>query len=382
MNIDLIQATPSVALADVARRLNGEGISVIELQTGDPDFSTPSVIVEAASRALRDGHTHYSYGGGLPQLRDRLASALNTEFSATLERENILVTHGAAQGIAAIVSALVELGDEVIILEPNWTTLDSIVTLNGGRVIKVAHTSDDDRLLNQLEAARTHRTRMLCFNSPNNPTGSVFSADRIARLVDWAGHHGLYVLSDEVYRSITFDVQHASVLEHMADSDRLLFVDSFSKRYAMTGWRVGFVVGHRDVMSRVAKSSQIMITNVAPFVQYGALAALESPETSNAAIGMRDSYRERRDALLLSCEQEGLEVLYPDGAFYLFVRVLEDDVTFAKRLLDESRVCAVPGSAYGSSGAGWLRLTFAAPLEDVQEGIRRVTTLMRKLKAP
>ncbi len=382
MNIDLIQATPSVALADVARRLNGEGISVIELQTGDPDFSTPSVIVEAASRALRDGHTHYSYGGGLPQLRDRLASALNTEFSATLERENILVTHGAAQGIAAIVSALVELGDEVIILEPNWTTLDSIVTLNGGRVIKVAHTSDDDRLLNQLEAARTHRTRMLCFNSPNNPTGSVFSADRIARLVDWAGHHGLYVLSDEVYRSITFDVQHASVLEHMADSDRLLFVDSFSKRYAMTGWRVGFVVGHRDVMSRVAKSSQIMITNVAPFVQYGALAALESPETSNAAIGMRDSYRERRDALLLSCEQEGLEVLYPDGAFYLFVRVLDDDVTFAKRLLDESRVCAVPGSAYGSSGAGWLRLTFAAPLEDVQEGIRRVTTLMRKLKAP
>ena len=223
---------------------------------------------------------------------------------------------------------------------------------------------------------------MLCFNSPNNPTGSVFSADRIARLVDWAGHHGLYVLSDEVYRSITFDVQHASVLEHMADSDRLLFVDSFSKRYAMTGWRVGFVVGHRDVMSRVAKSSQIMITNVAPFVQYGALAALESPETSNAAIGMRDSYRERRDALLLSCEQEGLEVLYPDGAFYLFVRVLDDDVTFAKRLLDESRVCAVPGSAYGSSGAGWLRLTFAAPLEDVQEGIRRVTTLMRKLKAP
>jgi aspartate/methionine/tyrosine aminotransferase len=382
MNIDLIQATSSVALADVARRLNGEGISVIELQTGDPDFSTPSVIVEAASRALRDGHTHYSYGGGLPQLRDRLASALNTEFSASLERENILVTHGAAQGIAAIVSALVELGDEVIILEPNWTTLDSIVTLNGGRVIKVAHTSDDNRLLNQLEAARTHRTRMLCFNSPNNPTGSVFSADRIARLVDWARHHGLYVLSDEVYRSITFDVQHASVLEHMADSDRLLFVDSFSKRYAMTGWRVGFVVGHRDVMSRVAKSSQIMITNVAPFVQYGALAALESPETLNAAVGMRDAYRQRRDALLLSCEHEGLEVLYPDGAFYLFVRVVDDDVTFAKRLLDESRVCAVPGSAYGSSGAGWLRLTFAAPLEDVQEGIRRVTTLMRKLKAP
>ena len=379
MNIDLIQSTPSVALADVARRLKGEGVSVIELQTGDPDFSTPSVIVEAASRALRDGHTHYSFSGGLPQLRDRLAAVLNTEFSASLERENILVTHGAAQGIAAIVSALVELGDEVIILEPNWTTLDSLVTINGGRVVKVAHTSDDDRLLDHLEAVRTHRTRMLCFNSPNNPTGSVFSAARIARLVDWAGRHGLYVLSDEVYRSITFGVPHASVMKHMASNDRLLFIDSFSKRYAMTGWRVGFVVGHRDVMAKVAKSSQVMIINVAPFVQYGALAALESPEATNAAVGMRDTYRERRDALLLSCEQEGLEVMHPNGAFYLFVRVADDDATFAKRLLDEGRVCAVPGSAYGHSGAGWLRLTFAVPLEHVREGVRRVAALKGKL---
>lgn len=336
------------------------------------------VIVEAASRALRDGHTHYSFSGGLPQLRDRLAAVLNTEFHASLERENILVTHGAAQGIAAIVSALVEIGDEVIILEPNWTTLDSLVTINGGRVVKVAHTSDDDRLLNQLEVVRTHRTRMLCFNSPNNPTGRVFTADRIARLVDWAGQHGLYVLSDEVYRSITFDVPHASVLEHMADSDRLLFVDSFSKRYAMTGWRVGFVVGHRDVMTKVAKSSQVMITNVAPFVQYGALAALDSPDASSAAVEMRNVYRERRDALLLDCEQEGLEIMHPDGAFYLFVRVADDDMTFAKRLLDEDRVCAVPGSAYGHSGAGWLRLTFASPLEYAREGLRCVAALKRR----
>lgn len=381
MNIDLIQSTPSVALADVARRLKGEGIPVIELQTGDPDFSTPPVIVEAASRAMRDGHTHYSFSGGLPQLRDRLAGALNTEFSLSLKRENILVTHGAAQGIAAIVSALVESGDEVIILEPNWTTLDSLVTINGGRVVKVAHTTGEDRLLELLEAARSLRTRMLCFNSPNNPTGSVFSASRIARLVDWAGRHGLYVLSDEVYRSITFGVPHASVMKHMASNDRLLFIDSFSKRYAMTGWRVGFVVGHSEVMAKVAKSSQVTITNVAPFVQYGALAALESPEALIAAVGMRDRYRERRDAVLLSCEQYGLEVMHPDGAFYLFVRVADDDAAFAKRLLDEGRVCAVPGSAYGHSGAGWLRLTFAAPLEHVREGLSQVVALKRRLNA-
>jgi aspartate aminotransferase len=381
MNIDLVQSTASVVLADIARRLKADGLPVIELQTGDPDFSTPLAIVEAANQALHDGHTHYSYSGGLPQLRDHLAEGLNAEFGISLQRDNVLVTHGAAQGIAAIVSAIVELGDEVIILEPNWTTLDSLVTLSGGKVIKVAHTSDDVILLACLEAKRTRRTRMLCFNSPNNPTGSVFSAGRVAKLLDWAGRHGIYVLSDEVYRFITFGTSHASVLEHWAGNNRLLFVDSFSKRYAMTGWRIGFVVGHRDVMARVAKASQVMITNVAPFIQYGALAALNSSEVLNAAVMMRDAYRERRDALLISCEQEGLDVMCPDGAFYLFVRVADDDVAFAKRLLDESYVCAVPGSAYGHSGAGWLRLTFAAPLKNVLEGVRRVAVLVHKLNA-
>ena len=372
MNIDLVQATPSVALADVARRLKAEGTPVIELQTGDPDFSTPSVIVEAANRALRDGHTHYSFSGGLPQLRDRLAAVLNTEFSLSLQRENILVTHGAAQGIAAIVSALVELGDEVIILEPNWTTLDSLVTLNGGQVVKVAHTIGDDQLLDHLEASRTKRTRMLCFNSPNNPTGAVFEPARIAMLVTWAIENGLYIVSDEVYRPIVFDVAHASVMQYFECSEKVLFVDSFSKRYAMTGWRIGFVVGHASVVSRIAKASQVMITNVAAFVQFGALAALDSKEAVAAAVDMQTTYHLRRDLLLQSCEREALEVVRPDGAFYLFLRVTADDVGFSRRLLNEQRVCAVPGSSYGDRGKGWMRLSFAAPVDLVKEGLRRV----------
>lgn len=372
MNIDRIQTTPSVALADQARRLKAEGVQVIELQTGDPDFPTPPVIIEAAARAMREGHTHYSFSAGLPQLRDRLAADLSAEFQVALRRENVLITQGAAQGIAAIVNALVELGDEVIILEPNWTTLDSQVTLAGGVVLKVPYMCSDDELLERLQRAKTSRTRMICFNSPNNPTGAVFEPARIAMLVNWAIENGLYVLSDEVYRPFVFDVTHASVMQHFERSDKLLFVDSFSKRYAMTGWRIGFVVGHASVMTRIAKASQVMITNVAPFVQYGALAALESKEAAAAALEMQTTYHRRRDVLLQSCEREGLEVFRPDGAFYLFLRVTSDDAGFARCLLDDQRVCAVPGSAYGESGKGWLRLTFAASLDIVEEGLRRV----------
>jgi aspartate aminotransferase len=379
MNIDRIQTTPSVALADQARRLKAEGVQVIELQTGDPDFPTPSVIIEAAARAMRAGHTHYSFSAGLPQLRDRLAADLSAEYQVALRRENVLITHGATQGIAAIVNALVELGDEVIILEPNWTTLDSHVRLAGGVVIKVPYMCGDHELLERLQRAKTSRTRIICLNSPNNPTGAVFEPARIAMLVGWAIENGLYVLSDEVYRPFVFDVAHASVMEHFERSDKLLFVDSFSKRYAMTGWRIGFVVGDVSVMTRIAKASQVMITNVAPFVQYGALAALDSKEAAVAAREIQATYHRRRDMLLQSCKREGLEVFRPDGAFYLFLRVSADDAGFAQCLLDEQRVCAVPGSAYGESGRGWLRLTFAASVDLVEEGLRRVAHQLHSL---
>jgi aspartate aminotransferase len=377
MNINLINPSPSVALADHARRLKASGIPIIELQTGDPDFHTPTVIVNAANSALREGKTHYIESGGLPQLRQCLAESLNREFGTSLQSENILVTHGATQGLAAIISALVELDDEVIVLEPNWITLDSLITLNGGRVVKVTHVSDDEQLLACLDSVKTSRTTMLCFNSPNNPTGSVFRAERVARLVDWAECHGLYIVSDEVYRAFTYDVPHASVMKHLPVNDRLLFVDSFSKRYAMTGWRVGFVVGHQDLISRVSKASQVMITNVAPFVQYGALAALQSQDVADVVQEMKREYKERRDTLSMVCNLEGLRAGCPEGAFYLFLNVGGDDTVFARQLLNDSQICVVPGSVYGPSGVGHLRLSFASSLRSVLKGLQKIGEMQR-----
>lgn len=375
MNIDKVQPTPSVALADTARSLKAAGVSVLELQTGDPDYATHPAIIEAAHQALRDGMTHYSFSAGLPILRAAIAASLTEEYAVRLEADHVLVTHGAAQGMSAVFSGLVELGDEVIVLEPNWTTVDSLVALSGGVTVKVSHLLDDDTLLKALDKACSPRTRMLCFNSPNNPTGTVFSAARVRRLVDWADARGIIVVSDEVYRSMAYLGKAASVLDHFPGRDNLVFVDSFSKKYAMTGWRCGYVVASRSLLSRVAKASQIAITHVAPFVQAAAVAALTNPAVVDAAQEMVNDYARRRTYLLDRCRELRLDLVEPDGAFYLFIRLDTDDVEFARRLLEFRRVCAVPGSAYGATGRGWLRVTYAAPTVHVEEGLRAIASL-------
>jgi aminotransferase len=184
-------------------------------------------------------------------------------------------------------------------------------------------------------------------------------------------------VSDEVYRVFTYDVPHASVMKHLPVNDRLLFVDSFSKRYAMTGWRVGFVVGHQDLISRVSKASQVMITNVAPFVQYGALAALQSQDVADVVQEMKREYKERRDTLSMVCNLEGLRAGCPEGAFYLFLNVGGDDTVFARQLLNDSQICVVPGSVYGPSGVGHLRLSFASSLRSVLKALQKIGEMQR-----
>jgi aspartate aminotransferase len=375
MNIDRVQPTPSVALADAARSLKAAGVAVVELQTGDPDFATHPAIIEAAHKAMCDGMTHYSFSAGLPRLRAAIAASLTEEYAVRIEADHVLVTHGAAQGMSSVFSGLVELGDEVIVLEPNWTTVDSMVALAGGVTVKVSHLLDDAALFMALDKACSPRTRMLCFNSPNNPTGTVFSSARVLRLVEWATARGVIVVSDEVYRSLTYHGKAASVLEHFSGRDNLVFVDSFSKTYAMTGWRCGYLVAPSKLFSRIAKASQIAITHVAPFVQAAALEALTNAKVAQAVKDMAKDYSVRRAYLLDCCRKLQLDLVEPDGAFYLFIRLGTDDVEFAKRLLDFRRVCAVPGSAYGATGRGWLRVTYAAPTEHVEEGLRAIASL-------
>ena len=373
MNIDFIQKTPSVGLADEARRLKIAGLDIIELQTGDPDFITHPDIVTATHKALLDGATHYSFSSGLPRLRECLAANLTGEFKVELSSENVLITHGAVQGTSAVFSALVEFGDEVIILEPNWPTVDALVKICGGKPIKISHLMTDDALLELLQKALNKKTKMLCINSPNNPTGKVFSETRVRALVDWCCKHNLYLVSDEVYRSIVFDRSHSSALSFYKRHERIIFIDSFSKKYAMTGWRIGFVVAHVSVMKKIAKASQVQVTHVAPFIQIGALEALQNKKVVVFLETMQAEYNMRRNILMRLCKELNLSIITPQGAFYFFLEVGRDDVAFSNSLLYHHSICVVPGSSYGSSGRGYIRLTYAAQVDEVATALGKIS---------
>lgn len=379
MKIDSIEKTLSVALADQARRLKSSGKNIIELQTGDPDFSTHQDIITAANKAMLGGYTHYSFSSGLPTLRECIANMMNQEFTIRLTSENVLISQGAVQGIFSALSALVELGDEVIILEPNWSTVDSIVTMCGGLPIKISHLVEDSELFESLEQCLGKKTKILCINSPNNPTGRVFSKYRVQRLVEWCQQHDLYLVSDEVYRSIVFGCVHTSVMSYYQNNERLVFIDSFSKKYAMTGWRVGFVIAHNSVLEKISKASQIQITHVAPFIQFGAIEALKNANVNRFVNTMLQQYSERRSLLVDLCHNLGLKLIVPDGAFYLFIYIGEGSVSYCEKLLYEYSICVIPGIAYGLSGENFIRLTFAAETDKIVAALKVISrTLMEK----
>lgn len=379
MRVDKIFLTPSVALADLARKMNDKGLPVIQLQTGDPDFETHPEIIQATYQSLLDGDTHYSYMAGLPNLRFEISRRLNNEFRLSLTQENILVSHGAAQGIAAVIGSIICEGDEAIVLEPNWSTIDSQILIAGGNPIKISFLLSDSDLIESLNQSYTKKTKIICINSPNNPTGVVFSDERIALIINWAREKGIYVLSDEVYRYHVYDVKHASVLNYFS-YEKIIFVDSFSKKYAMTGWRLGYVVANPILISKIVKYSQVNITNIAPFIQRGGVKAITSSEVAEHAKMMLSEYKFRRLSLIRLCNELNLEFIKPEGAFYLFIKVTPDDMSFAKRLLDDYLVSVVPGSAYGVSGSGWIRVTYSRNLNLVESGLRKISELLLRLK--
>jgi aspartate aminotransferase len=379
MNIDQIKPTAAVALADAARQLELNGIPIIKLQTGDPDFDTHPIICDAASKALQSGLTHYSFSQGLPILRQKLAAELNEELSSDLINQDwILITNGAAEGIYSVMAALLEQNDEIIILEPNWPTVDSLATLLGGITSKVNSLNSADEIMSDLEKAFTQRTKILCFNSPNNPTGIVYDQSVIDGICDWARRKNLYVLADEVYRYLQYSETPSTSVSNILDYERYIFVDSFSKKFAMTGWRIGYVAAQPTTLKRISKVSQLTITHVAPFVQMAALTAISNSQSMEYCKQMKDIYNDRRLSLIDICIDLELDVVIPNGGFYLFIQLGKgiDDVEFCDRILKESQTCIVPGSAFGKSGHNFIRISFANELETTIEGLRRIAKMI------
>lgn len=368
LNLAKIQQSYSVAFADYVRACEREGRTIVKMQTGDPDFATHPNVIQAAYQALLKGETKYCDSRGLLSLREALSRKLvaKNKIVASVQ-ENILVTHGAAHGIGMAIRALINPGDECIICEPFWRSYQMNVILAGGVPVIVQASPEAGFQLEpaKLLARITPRTRAIIINTPNNPSGAVYDRDDLTKLASGAAARGVYIISDEVYESIVFDSRsHYSIASDPSVFEWTISAFSFSKTYAMTGWRIGYLAANKSIIDELLKLSQFSVTSLSPYNQIAALVALNDEDVGVYAETMRAEYEKRRNRISAAIVGTWLEqtMTCPEGAFYALIDVSKFGVPsleFAKRIVDSASVSFTPGIAFGDGMDGFLRMCFA-----------------------
>jgi aspartate aminotransferase len=372
-----------------AKALQAQGRPVISYAAGEPDFATPSHIVEAASRAVLDPKNYkYTPAAGLPELREAIAAKTLRDSGLEVSPAQVIVTNGGKQAVYQSFATLLDPGDEVLLPTPYWTTYPEAIRLAGGVPVEVFAGSDQGYLVTveQLEAARTERTKVLLFVSPSNPTGAVYSAEQTKAIGEWAESHGLWVITDEIYQNLTYDgVRAISIVEAVpALADRTILVNGVAKTYAMTGWRVGWMVGPADAIKGAANLQSHLSSNVSNISQRAAIEALNGPQ--DAVEEMRLAFDRRRKTIVAGLNAiDGIVCPTPEGAFYVYPDVTgllgrswggvtpTTSLELADLILDQAEVAAVPGEAFGPSG--FLRLSYALGDQPLAEGIERLQRL-------
>ena len=369
-----IVAMPRSGIREVMEIATRRG-DVLHLEIGEPDFQTPPHVVEAAARAAADGFTKYTLNRGLVSLREALVAKLAAANGIAVSAEDVVVTTGGITGLYESLLAVVEPGETILIPDPGWPNYEMIAGALRAEVVRypldpqAGYEPDLERLA---ELARRPGVRALVVNSPGNPTGAVWSRAVVERVVEVARAADLYLVSDEVYEEIVFEGEHVSPASLDPDG-RVLSVFSFSKTYAMTGWRVGYVAAAPELADLVAKIQEALVSCATAFAQKAAEVALTGPQDCVAA--MRDAYRGRRDLAVARLRQAGLLVNEPHGAFYVFAdvgRATLETYPFARWLVAEHGVAVAPGETFGSGGRGLVRLSLAAPPAVLEAGIERL----------
>jgi aspartate/methionine/tyrosine aminotransferase len=346
----------------------------IHLEVGEPDFPTPDNVVEAAARAAREGHTKYTPNAGIPALREALAAKVGRVNGYAADAGQIVVSAGGVEAIHATLTTLADPGDEVLMPDPAWPDFVQMAALLGTPARFYHQTAATDYLpdVAELEELVSERTRVLIVNSPSNPLGAVIPGPRLAELVEFAERHDLWLISDECYDEIAFDGDFVSTMA-VAPSPRVVSVYSFSKVYAMTGWRIGYAVAPPAVAAAMTRLQEPLISCVNAPTQMAALEAVTGPQDVVAA--MRAAYRERRDRALEVLRAGGLPVRTPKGAFYLWVdisRAGRRSDAFVRELIEAQGVAVAPGTAFGAAGEEFVRLSLAADLDHLLEGSSRL----------
>ncbi len=366
-----------------ARALEAEGRDVIHLEIGEPDFATPRHIIEAAYRAMLDGHTHYGPAAGLPELRRAVAHHVGRTRGLNVDPEQVVITPGGKPVIFFTVLSLVEPGDEVLLPDPGFPIYESAVSFAGGTPVAVPLREERNFRLDvaDIQARLTHRTRLIILNSPHNPTGSVLTAEDLEAIADLVRRHDVYVLSDEIYSRIIYDGGHHSLASLPGMAERTIILDGFSKTYAMTGWRLGYGVFPPELVPGIIRLMVNSVSCTATFVQLAGLAALEGPQDCVEA--MVAEFRRRRDFLVSALNEiPGIRCVEPQGAFYAFPSVKGLPLSsreFADRLLSGFGVAVLSGDAFGSAGAGYLRLSYANSLENLERAMGRLRKAVESL---
>ncbi|HET7387861.1 MAG TPA: pyridoxal phosphate-dependent aminotransferase [Nocardioidaceae bacterium] len=385
-----IAESATLAVDAKAKALKAAGRPVIGFGAGEPDFPTPAYIVEAAIEAAKDPRNHrYSPAGGLPELKQAIAEKTRRDSGYLVEPANVLVTNGGKHAVYNAFATILDPGDEVLLPAPYWTTYPEAIRLAGG--VPVAVLADESQgykvTVEQLEAARTDRTRALLFCSPSNPTGSVESPDEVGAIGRWAAGHGLWVLTDEIYEHLTYDGATTASMPVVVPelANRCIVINGVAKTYAMTGWRVGWMIGPADVVRAATNLQSHATSNVNNVAQRAAIAALNGD--LSAVREMREAFdRRRRTIVRMLNEIPGVECPEPTGAFYAYPsvkgllgkqvagRAPESSAELAEIILDEVEVAVVPGEAFGAPG--YLRMSYALGDEDLSEGVGRMQKLL------
>lgn len=393
--ISAIAESATLKVDAKAKALQAEGRPVISYAAGEPDFPTPAHIVEAALKAVADPRNHrYTPAAGLPELREAVAAKTLRDSGLEVGAGQVVVTNGGKQAVYQAFQVLLDDGDEVLVPTPYWTTYPEAIKLAGGRQVDVFAGSDQGYLVTveQLEAARTERTRALLFVSPSNPTGAVYPPEQVKAIGEWALEHGIWVISDEIYQNLTYadDPEAAppralSIVEAApALAEQTILVNGVAKTYAMTGWRLGWMVGPADVIKGAANLQSHLSSNVSNISQRAAIAALTGPQ--DAVEEMRRAFDRRRRTIVAELSKiDGVTVPVPEGAFYVYPDVSgllgrewggvtpTTSLELADLMLEQADVAAVPGEAFGPSG--FLRFSYALGDAPLLEGVQRLQRL-------
>ena len=369
--VERVEPSATLAISNKASALEAEGVDVVDLSVGEPDFPTPEPIVEAGHEALDAGHTGYTPSNGIPELREAIAEKHRAN-GVDCVPENVLVTPGGKQALFETFQTLVDDGDEVVLLDPAWVSYEAMGRIAGADLTRVDLTPHEFQLepaLDELAEAVSDETKLLVVNSPNNPTGAVYSDAALEGVRDVAVEHDVHVIADEIYDRIAYGVDPTSLGSLDGMAERTITLNGFSKAYSMTGWRLGYIAAPEDVVGQAGKLQSHSVTCATSFVQHAGVTALQ--ECDEFVAEMRDSFAERREMLADLLAEEGVDAPFGDGAFYLMLPVDEDDQTWCQEALKEAHVATVPGSAFGTPG--YARISYAASADRLREAVERLT---------